>query len=48
VAAVAEIKAAANITSRDATDKILQRMAADGEVERGRRGRYGLPATPPN
>jgi hypothetical protein len=41
---VNEVKAAANLKSRDVADKLLQRMAADGEVVRLTRGKYGLGA----
>jgi hypothetical protein len=37
---VGEVMAAAGIRSRAAADKLLQRMAADGEIERRSRGRY--------
>ncbi len=40
---VSEIKAAADIQSREATDKLLQRMAVDGQAIRLARGRYGHP-----
>src|SRR5262249_37716152 len=44
---VGEIKAAADLKSRDAADKLLQRMADDAQVERLGRGRYGLPQSDP-
>ena len=44
---VGEIKAAAEIKSRDAADKLLQRMAEAGQVERIGRGKYGLPVSDP-
>ena len=43
---VNEIKAAADIRSREAADKLVQRMAAAGQIERLDRGKYGLPLTP--
>jgi hypothetical protein len=43
---VNEIKASAGLGSRDAADKILQRMAANGEVFRLSRGKYGLYKSP--
>jgi AAA domain len=43
---VNEIKAAADIKSRDAADKIVQRMAAAGQIEKVDRGKYQLPQPP--
>lgn len=43
---VGEIKLDADMRSRDAADKLLQRMAKAGEIERRGRGRYVLPGTP--
>jgi hypothetical protein len=43
---VTEIKAAAELRSRDAADKLLQRMATAGQVERRGHGKYGLPSDP--
>jgi AAA domain len=43
---VAEIKTAAELRSRDAADKLLQRMFKASEVERRGRGKYVLPGTP--
>jgi hypothetical protein len=43
---VAEIKVAADLRSRDSADKLLQRMATDGKIERRGRGMYVLPGTP--
>jgi hypothetical protein len=43
---VCEIKVGADLRSRDAADKLLQRMAKDCEIERRGRGRYVLPGTP--
>jgi hypothetical protein len=40
---VREIMAAADIRSRDAADKMLQRIAKAGEIRRRGRGRYSLP-----
>jgi hypothetical protein len=35
-----------DLRSRDSADKLLQRMAADGKIERRGRGMYVLPGTP--
>jgi AAA domain len=43
-----EIISAAGLGSRNAADVLLFRMLADGEVERVRRGVYGLPGTSAN
>jgi hypothetical protein len=40
---VSEIKSAADLKSRDAADKLCQRMTANGDIDRLDRGRYGLP-----
>jgi hypothetical protein len=37
--------AAANLTSRGAADKLLLRMAVDEQIEKIKRGLYGLPGT---
>jgi hypothetical protein len=42
---VAEIKIEADFRSRGAADKLVQRMAKSGEIERRSRGKYGLPCT---
>ena len=42
---VAEIKAAANVRSRTAADVLLFKMAEAGDIERVKRGLYGLPGT---
>ncbi len=42
---VSEIIAAANLASRGAADKLLLRMAGAGQVEKIKRGLYGLPGT---
>jgi hypothetical protein len=42
---VNEIIGTANLTSRTAADKLLARMVAEGQVERIKRGLYGLPST---
>jgi hypothetical protein len=41
---VNEIKAAADLKNREAADKLVQRMAAAGQIARLERGRYGLPS----
>ncbi len=43
-----EIVGAAELSSRNATDLLLSRMAADGEIQRVKRGRYGVPGTRAN
>jgi len=43
---VREIKVAADVRSRSAIDKLLQRMATAGEIERRARGKYSLSGTP--
>jgi len=43
---VNEIKVSAELGSRDAADKLLQRMARDGEIFRLARGKYGLSKPP--
>jgi hypothetical protein len=43
---VEEVMAGAGIRTRAATDKLLQRMAKAGEVDRRGRGQYSLPGTP--
>jgi hypothetical protein len=43
---VAKIKINADLRSRDAADKLVQRMARDGEIEWRARGKYVLPGTP--
>jgi hypothetical protein len=40
-----QIAAMAELPSRNAADLLLSRMTANGEVERVRRGLYGLPGT---
>jgi hypothetical protein len=40
-----EIIAAAHLQNRRSADTLLSRMAEDGEIERLKRGRYGLPGT---
>jgi hypothetical protein len=42
---VAEIMAAANVRSRNAADVLLLKMAEAGDIERIKRGLYGLPGT---
>jgi hypothetical protein len=37
-----EIMAAAELVSRPAVEMLLTRMVRDGEIERKKRGRYGL------
>jgi hypothetical protein len=44
---VSEIISLANLVSRNAADNLLLRMAKDGDVERIKRGRYGLPGRAP-
>lgn len=46
--AVAEIVSTAGLSTRNAADILLFRMREDGEVERVRRGVYGLPGTSAN
>jgi hypothetical protein len=43
---VSEVQAAAEIATRAAADKLLQRMANAGEICRLARGKYGLPLPP--
>jgi hypothetical protein len=43
--AVAEIKVAAQLPSRNAADILLYKMTKAGEIERVKRGVYGLPGT---
>ena len=43
--AVAEIVVAAQLRSRNAADNLLFRMTKAGEIERVKRGVYGLPGT---
>jgi hypothetical protein len=43
--AVAEIVVAAQLRNRNAADILLFRMTTDGEIERVKRGVYGLPGT---
>jgi hypothetical protein len=42
---VSEIVAAAGLPNRNAADALLFKMAVDGEIERVKRGLYGLPGT---
>jgi hypothetical protein len=44
---VLEIISLANLVSRNAADNLLMRMAKDGDVERIKRGLYGLPGHAP-
>ena len=42
---VSEIMAAGEFSNRNALDQLLFRMASDGDIERVKRGLYGLPGT---